>query len=166
MRGNMYPLDAGDDMPTIWPMGWPMPLTGKYEPWDTMDTNRQENLKNLSGTHQLPLLLWEWSRIRVVYVARDSFFALCFLCDQNKICWDHIQFSRNHETKAIQSNRSDSQFPLCVFSVYESQIQKTGLGFYFSILFSLFYSGMHFDLWRIVNLDISCFPSCLCLGSL
>lgn len=122
-------------------------------------TQTGKKISKISLAH-ISYLCWELSRIRVVYVARDSFFALCFPCDQNKICWDHIQFSRNHETKAIQSNRSDSQFPLCVFSVYESQIQKTGLGFYFSILFSLFYSGMHFDLWGIVNLDISCFPSC------
>jgi len=42
MRGNTYlSFAAGDDMPTIWPKGWPMPLTGKYEPWDMMDTNWQ-----------------------------------------------------------------------------------------------------------------------------
>lgn len=68
-----------------------------------------------------------------------------------------------NEIKADRSNGSDSQFPLGIFSVYESQTQKTGLCFYFFFL-SLFYSGMYSDLWGIVNLDISCFPSCLCLG--
>lgn len=68
-----------------------------------------------------------------------------------------------NEIKAVRSNGSDSQFPLGIFSV-KARHKRLVCAFIFLFFFSLFYSGMYSDLWGIVNLDISCFPSCLCLG--
>lgn len=36
-----------------------------------------------------------------------------------------------NEIRAVRINSCESQFPLGVLSVYENQIQKTGLGFFF-----------------------------------